>query len=103
MLELQGGLYTFEDIMQHIAEGKMQSFADGDNWVVIQVNVFPQKTVLDIVLVVGELEALKAMESQILAYKEKVGADLIVATARLGWTKVPNDDWKPVSVNFVRR
>jgi hypothetical protein len=103
MLESHGGFYTFEDILTLIHKGLMQSFAEGDNWVVTQVNTFPRKTVLEIVLVVGDLEALRAMEPRLLEFKEEVGADMIMASGRLGWLRVPSDDWKPVSVNFVRQ
>jgi hypothetical protein len=49
-----GDLYTFDDIMALIKEGKMQSFTCGDTWIVTQVNEFPRKKVLEIALVVGE-------------------------------------------------
>lgn len=103
MLEAHGGFYTYEDILTLIHTGQMQSFADGDNWVVTQVNKFPRKTVLEVVIVVGDLEAVKAMEPRLLEFKEEVGADLIVASGRLGWLRAKNDGWKPISVNFVRR
>lgn len=103
MLEDSGGLYVFEDIVGMIHTGQMQSFADGDNWVVTQVNKFPQKTVLDVVLVIGELDAILKMEDRLVAYKEEVGADVIIATGRLGWSKAHPENWKPVSVNFVRQ
>jgi hypothetical protein len=102
MLEATGGFYIFEDIVEMIHSGQMQSFADGDNWVVTQVHKFPRKTVLDIVLVIGEMDAVLAMEDKLVAYKEEVGADVIIATGRLGWSKTHPDNWKPVSVNFVR-
>lgn len=103
MLEASGGLYIFEDIVELIHTGQMQSFADGDNWVVTQVNKFPRKTVLDIVLVIGDMEAVLAMEDRLVAYAAEVGAEIIVATGRLGWSKVHPTNWKPVSVNFVRQ
>jgi hypothetical protein len=102
MLEDHGGLYTFDDILDQIHSGKMQSFTDGQSWIVTAVHRFPRKTVLEVVLVVGSLDALKSMECQLLAFKEEVGAQMLMASGRLGWLKVKSDNWKAVSVNFVR-
>lgn len=103
MLEDHGGFYTFEDILRAIEDGHMQSFTDGESWIVTQVDIFPRKTVLSVAFVVGTIDALRNLEPEILAYKEKIGADMIIATGRLGWLKVPNDNWKATSVNFVRK
>jgi hypothetical protein len=102
MLEDHGGLYTFDDILDQIHSGKMQSFTDGQSWAVTAVHQFPQKTVLEVVFVVGNLDALKILEDQLLAFKEEVGAEMMMASGRLGWLKAKFDGWKAVSVNFVR-
>jgi len=102
MLEKHGGLYTFDDILAAIESGRMQSFTDGETWVVTQVDEFPRKTVLSIVVVVGNLDALKKLEPSILKYADEVGADMVTATGRLGWLKHSFENWKAVSANFVR-
>lgn len=102
MLEEHGGLYTVEDILALIGEGKMQSFAKGDTWVVTQVHEFPRKKVLDIVFVVGDMEDLHELEPQLEEFRVKIGADFMSATGRLGWLRKHFKGWKPYSVNFVR-
>lgn len=102
MLEDQGGLYTFNDVMELISQGKFQSFAEGNTWLVTQVHVFPRKKVLDIVFVVGDLKDLPALEKQMLAFKESIGADHMSATGRLGWNRNTLPGWKAVSTNFIK-
>jgi len=102
MLELQGGFYTFEDVMDHINAGKMQSFAKGDTWVITQVNEFPRKKVLEIAFVVGDISTLHELESDIEAFKTEIKADIITATGRLGWLRRHFKGWEVTSVNFVK-
>lgn len=102
MLEKSGGFYTVEDILDHIHEGKMQSFATDRTWVVTQIHEFPRKKVLDIVFVVGEMEDLEELEPQLENFRREIQADMITATGRLGWLKKYFKGWKPTSVNFVR-
>lgn len=102
VLAAQGGCYTFDDILQQIHTGHMQSFAEGDTWVVTQVHNFPRKKVLDIAFVIGDIESLQLIEPRILAFAQEVGADMLTATGRLGWTKKHLPGWKATSINFVR-
>lgn len=102
VLEQQGGFYTLEDILDLIQEGRMQSFADQDTWVVTQVNDFPRKKVLEIVFVIGDRDKLREMEPRIEEYRREIQADLMMATGRLGWLTKHFDGWKPVSANFIK-
>lgn len=102
VLAEHGGLYTVDDILHAISGGHMQSFAEGDTWVITQVNEYPQKTVLEIVVVVGTLDDLHAVEPRLMAYKEEIGADLVRATGRMGWLRRKFDGWSALSVNFIR-
>ena len=102
LLEYQGGFYTIEDILQLIQEGKMQSFAKGDTWVVTQVHEFPRKKVLDIVFVIGEITDLHELEPQLEAFKQEIGADAMTATGREGWLRRAFKGWKVHSVNLVK-
>lgn len=103
MLEESGGLYTVEDVLDYIDKGRMQSFATDRTWVVTQVHDFPRKKVLDIVFVVGEMEDLQEIEPRLEEFRKEIQADCMSATGRMGWLKRHFKDWKPVSVNFVRR
>lgn len=102
VLKRQGGFYTFNDIMDCIAAGTMQSFADGDTWVVTQVHEFPRKKVLDIAFVIGDVDALHRLEPVLEEFAREIGAEMMMATGRLGWEKKYFPGWRRVSTNFVR-
>lgn len=102
ILAKQGGFYTFEDIVDAVILGRMQSFSLNDTWVVTQVIDFPRKKVLDIVFVIGELEDLIALEDKIEEFRREIQADMLIATGRLGWMRKHFKGWKPVSANFVK-
>lgn len=102
MLELQGGFYTYEDIMDHIREGKMQSFAKGNTWVITQVDEFPRKKVLTVVFVIGDMDTLHEIEPDLERFRKEIQADVMTTTGRMGWLRRSFDGWKAVSVNFVR-
>lgn len=102
MLLAQGGFYTFQDILDKVYAGNMQSFSVGDSIAITQVLEFPQKTAVEIMLAFGELDELREVEKQIVEFKDRIGADLVMATGRLGWNKVRSEGWKLVSANYVR-
>ena len=54
-----GGLYTLHDILTAIAEGKMQSFVEGDTWAITKIAVFPRARLLEIMIVVGDLKTVR--------------------------------------------
>lgn len=102
VLEQQGGFYTIEDILDLIQEGRMQSFADQDTWVITQVHNFPRKKVLEIVFVIGDAEKLRELEPRIEEFRKEIQAEMMMATGRLGWLKKHFDGWKPISANFIK-
>lgn len=102
MLENSGGFYTYSDILDHVQSGKMQSFATENTWVVTQVNEFPRKKVVDIVFICGDYNDLPKLESQLEEFKDRIGADLLTATGRLGWLKKGLPGWVVHSVNFSK-
>lgn len=102
MLKKTGGFYTVGDILSLIEEGRMQSFSDGHTWVVTQVHEFPQRKVVDIVFVVGDLRGAADLESKVDEFAKSVGATAITATGRMGWLKRSFAGWKPHSCNFIK-
>ena len=93
LLAREGGLYTFADIMDAINRGEMQSFAHDDTWVITQVLTYPRRKVLNIAYVVGKIDEAYRLEPEIVAYAKSVGADMLQATARLGWKKRMSPGW----------
>ena len=51
-----GGFYTLNDILTSIAEGKMQSFMEGDSWAVTKIVNFPRARLLEIMVALGNLD-----------------------------------------------
>ncbi len=81
-----GGTHSFDDIMQAINSGHMQSFAKGNTWAVTQILEMPQKRLLEIVLVVGDMEEARELHDVVVAYGRSKGCDLVRTFARDGWT-----------------
>lgn len=102
MLLSSGGFYTVDDILRLVGEGKMQSFAHGDTWVLTQVHEFPRKKVVEISYVIGDMDAVLAIQERINEFAKEIGASLIIASGRPGWEAVKTDGWKKLSVNYVR-
>lgn len=102
MLHLTGDLYTLDDIMELIEDGKFQSFVEGDTWIVTQVNEFPRRKVLEITFVVGDInEAVRALP-RIYEHAENVGADRINALGREGWWVFADAGWSKVGVVYAK-
>jgi hypothetical protein len=85
VLDRMGGLYTLNDILTAIADGKMQSFAVNNSWAVTQVNDYPRARTLQFVAMVGDLADRDALQAKVLAYANEVNAGLVSAYGRLGW------------------
>ena len=58
VLDRIGGLYTLNDILTLIAEGKMQSHVVNNSWAITQVQDFPRARQLLLVAMVGDLADL---------------------------------------------
>lgn len=103
MLEDAGGLYTFEDILDCINSGTMQSFSDGNSWIVTQVHEFPRKKVVEIAYGIGDGEVLLGpLQKEIENFARSIGAEALIATGRFGWDKVAGEEWKRLSANYIR-
>lgn len=101
LLEEQGGLYLYEDIVQHILDGRMQSFATENTWLVTQVHTFPRRTVIDIVFAVGTMEDFSELEVKLEEFRKNIGASAVSLTGRKGWVgKLPG--WNFHSVNLIK-
>lgn len=103
MLEDFGGFYTFDDIMENIKKGTMQSFSDGHSWAITQVHEFPRKKVVEIAFVIGDMDNLiNNIQEEVLTFARSIGAELVMASGRVGWNKTMNKEWKLHSANYAR-
>jgi hypothetical protein len=102
VLERMGGLFTLNDILTAIAEGKMQSFAVNNSWAITQVNDYPRARTLQLIAYVGDLSDIDALQAQIFAYANDVNAGLVSAYGRLGWVRPGlQRGWRLKAKNFL--
>jgi hypothetical protein len=87
VLRTTGDFYTFDDIMKAIGTGDMQSFTQGDTWIVTQIMVFPRRKILSVELVAGFMDDCVAAMPQLEEFAREVGATRIIGRGRLGWGK----------------
>jgi len=86
-LEGMGGTHTFQDILEAIEDGRMQSFAINNTWAITQVIDFPRKRVLEIFLVVGDMAEAEKLHDEVLAYGKSIGCQVARTFGRDGWAK----------------
>lgn len=102
VLDAMGGLYTVNDLLTAIADGRMQSFAVGNSWAVTELAQFPRARKLNIVAVVGDMPDMEALQSKILAYAGEVNAGLVSAYGRHGWIpKAEALGWRLKAKNYL--
>ena len=95
LLDRMGGLYTLHDILTAIAEGKMQSFVEGDTWAITKIAVFPRARLLEILIVVGDLKDCQRLLDRIYQFADENDIGLVQAYGRRGWFNHPlTSGWK---------
>lgn len=80
-----GHTHDLEDIVALVREGAMQSFVVRDTWAVTQILDFPKKRVLEVVLIVGNLDAVEEVFEQVFAFAKEQACDFVRAFGRGGW------------------
>jgi hypothetical protein len=102
VLDRMGGLYTLNDILERIADGRMQSFAEGNSWLITEINLYPRARALDCLALVGDLRDGEALHDQALAFANRIDASLIRAYGRRGWIpQAKAHGWRLHTVNQV--
>lgn len=98
-------LYTLQDVLERIRDGRMQSFCNGDSWLVTEILNFPTGKVLQLSMVVAEnLQATEDLQRQAQDFAASIGARLIRAIGRPGWAKLckTNEGWQHSSNIYVK-
>jgi hypothetical protein len=85
VLDRMGGLYTLNDILAALAEGRMQGFVVNNSWAITQIVDFPRARQLQIVAMVGDLADGEALHDRVLTFADEVNAGLVSAYGRFGW------------------
>jgi hypothetical protein len=101
-LDRMGGVYSVSDILEGIAAGRMQSFADGDSWAVTQVVDYPRARVMDIIAAVGDLGACRRLHDRILEYAARNDITFVQAYGRRGWARdALSRGWKVRTTSYL--
>jgi hypothetical protein len=99
-----GDLYSLEDILERIADGRMQAHVSRETVAVTEISVYPKRRVVTIILLAGDLSDGEDLHEQILAFARRLKCDAIVTQGRLGWARLAKaHGWKTVSTNMVFR
>lgn len=101
-LDYQGGLYSLNDLLERIADGRCQSWVQDNSWAVTQVSIYPQKRLLEIVAAVGDLGDCRILHGRILAFAKEMDVDLVAAYGRRGWARdAERHGWKTKTVSYL--
>ena len=102
LLDRMGGLYTLHDILTAIAEGKMQSFVEGDTWAITKIAVFPRARLLEILIVVGDLKDCQRLLDRIYQFADENDIGLVQAYGRRGWNAdAKSHGWKVRTTSYL--
>ena len=102
-LEYCNGTYLWEDVVQNIAEEKMQFWPAPRGCMVTEIVVYPRKKYLNLFLAGGELDQLLDMNESITAWAKQWGCDGGMMSGRSGWKKpLEKLGWKVMHVHYVK-
>jgi hypothetical protein len=95
ILDRMGALYALNDILDRIADARMQSFVVNNSWAITQVQDFPRARQLHVIALIGDLADGDALHAKVLDYAREVNARLVSAHGRMGWMpKAHEHGWR---------
>ena len=101
-LDIQGGLFSLPDILERIADGRMQSWVHNNSWAITQISVYPRRRLLEIVAAVGDLRDCRLLHGKILAFASEMNVDLVAAYGRRGWARdADRNGWKIKTTSYL--
>ena len=86
-LEYSGGTHDFYDIVENIANCRMQLWPADRGCIVTEIVVYPKKKVINIFLAGGELDQILDMDEAVKAWAKEHGCTAATMSGRLGWKK----------------
>jgi hypothetical protein len=84
-LDRMGSMFAVSDILERIADGRMQSFVEGESWMITQIFEFPRGRALDVFMMIGDLDDCLKLFDRALIYAKENGIGLVSGNARRGW------------------
>jgi hypothetical protein len=101
-LDYQGGLFALSDILERIADGRMQSWVHNNSWAITQITIYPRRRLLEIVAAVGDLHDCRILHGKILVFARDMGVDLVAAYGRRGWARdADRNGWKIKTTSYL--
>jgi hypothetical protein len=101
-LKLDGGLFTLDDIEDHLRSGKIQGHVEGDTWVLTQIHDWPQRRAVNIMYLVGSMENALKLEPKLECWAKANGANLLTAMGRESWVEFKTPGWKKIGSLFSK-
>lgn len=86
-LREMGGTHTLADLLDGIEIGSLQSFTEGETWAITTIVDTPQKRILEIWLVVGDMADAEILHDKVEEYARAHGCHMLRTIARRGWTR----------------
>ena len=97
-----GDLYALDDLLERIADGRMQAHVSRETIAVTEISVYPKARTLTMILLVGDLDDGEDLHRQVLDFARKMECDAVVAQGRHGWARLAKSHgWRIVSENAV--
>lgn len=90
-LERAGGTHTITDVVEAVAEGRMQFWPAPRGCAVTEIVKYPSKKVLHIFLAGGELDQIVDMDSSAAEFARMNGCTAMTIAGRKGWARVLKD------------
>ncbi len=101
-LSVGGDLYNLDDIEAELLSGDLQGHVEGNSWAITQVQKFPRRKVVNIMLVVGGISDAAKLEVKISEWAKSIGASMIIATGRDGWWAHRTPGWRMAGVMYSK-
>lgn len=103
-LRYSGGTHTYADVCEAIKCGKMQLWPASKSCLVTEITQYPRKKVLHIFLAGGDLDEIKSMQPDVMAWGKARGCDDLTMVGRLGWSKALVDiGWQKEPLVLMKR
>jgi hypothetical protein len=101
-LTLGGALFSLDDILEYLRDGRMQGHVEGDTWAITQIHDWPRKKSVNILYVVGNIKDSIKLEKKITGWAKDIGADTLTAIGREGWWEHRLPGWKKVGTLYSK-
>ena len=102
-LDRAGPMHAMPDLLERLADGRAQWWANRNGMVVTEVTPYPLVTACDYWLVAGDLQDCLAMQPDIDDWARERGCQVALCNGRRGWSKIlPQHGWTLYGVSYSK-